>query len=658
MDFFHEQQKARSQTGKLLGLLGLAMICIIMGIYLLIRLFFGGSNDSSQYEGSQPFFDLGIFIPVSIAVSLVLFVGSIYKVLQLRGGGKQVAQSLGGKRIQPNTRDRDEKKVLNVVEEMAIASGIPPPPVYLLPEPESINAFAAGFNPENAVIGITEGAIRALTRDQLQGVMAHEFSHILNGDMRLNIRLIGLLHGILLISIVGEIMMRSGSHSRKKEGGGIIALGVGLLIIGQIGVFFGHLIKQAVSRQREYLADASAVQFTRDPLGLAGALKKIGGLHKKGSLIKNPEAETASHMFFSNGLRRQAQFLGATHPPLKERVKRIDPAFDGQWPAIDPVKLFKLEPPQTAQPSDPQTPSMPDLFPGAPIPEQVKPILTGVLMAADADVKTTVDQTGNPQRRHLDAAQKLLSGIPESLHHATHDPSSARLLIFALLLNRVEEDDSKATLIKEIIRDQELELFKTLSEEVGTLPAGVVLPLVELSLTGLRELPLKALEVFLSDVQRITEHDQAIDLFEYALTKILSRSLESVQTKPKRTPIRIYSLRGIEKEFTSLLSTMAHLGSRNAEEAATAFQAGMAEVKETDINPGTPLGSQTTLPDVDKLLEKMEQTAFPVRKQVLKASLACLMSDEEIRIEEAELYRALAASMGCPPPLWVATEAP
>src|SRR5262249_2273093 len=180
----------------------------------------------------------------------------------------------------------DLRKLLNVVEEMSIASGVPMPEVYLMPDEKGINAFAAGTAPDNAVIGVTEGCVRHLKRDELQGVIGHEFSHILNGDMRLNMRLIGVVFGLLCIMLVGRVMLdafiRGGSprssSARNANPPPIFLLAIGLIVIGWPGAFFGRLIQAAVSRQREFLADASAVQFTRNPLGLAGALKKIGGL--------------------------------------------------------------------------------------------------------------------------------------------------------------------------------------------------------------------------------------------------------------------------------------------------------------------------------------------------------------------------------------------
>jgi Zn-dependent protease with chaperone function len=204
---------------------------------------------------------------------------------------------------------------------MAIAAGMPVPPVYLIRE-NSINAFAAGFGIHDAVIGINQGTIDLLNRQELQGVVAHEFSHILNGDMRINLRIIALLNGILILGIIGGGLMRGSMFSRSRDRGALIALGIGLLVIGYGGTFFGQLIKAAVSRQREYLADASAVQFTRSTQGIANALKKIGA-HSTGSRIESPQADENSHLFF--GAIRSFSSMMATHPPLEARIKALDP---------------------------------------------------------------------------------------------------------------------------------------------------------------------------------------------------------------------------------------------------------------------------------------------------------------------------------------------
>ncbi len=351
MDFFSAQDAARSHTTRLVILFLLAVVSLIVLTNLLVMGFMtyldvqlDGMNvlqmnaDHLQVSGRLAnFFDKfnwERFLVIGAAVALVVAAGSLYKIASLRGGGRVVAESLGGRRISQDSDDRLQRKVLNVVEEMAIAAGTPVPPVYVLEQEAGINAFAAGLTPADAVIGVTRGCIEQLSRDQLQGVIAHEFSHILNGDMRLNLRLIGVLHGILLIGLVGYFIFRSAffssnSRSNSRTSGGIplLALGAGLAVIGYTGTFFGNLIKASVSRQREFLADASAVQFTRNPAGIAGALKRIGGF-KAGSRMESPLAPQMSHAYFSPGVEIQ---FAVCHPPSAGGAHPPNPAtLEGQ----------------------------------------------------------------------------------------------------------------------------------------------------------------------------------------------------------------------------------------------------------------------------------------------------------------------------------------
>ena len=304
MDFFQSQDTARRNTTRLIVFFALAVICLIVITNLLVMVLFGflqTGEEGVTLEVIAAQFDWEVFFIIGALVTLVILGGSVYKTLALSGGGTTVAESLGGRLISHNTTDLHERKVLNVVEEMAIASGTPVPPVYLMDDEQGINAFAAGYTPSDAVIGVTRGTIAYLSREELQGVIAHEFSHILHGDMRLNIRLIGVLHGILLIGLIGYYILRSVRGGSSKNAGPILGLGLGLLVIGYAGTFFGNLIKASVSRQREFLADASAVQFTRNKQGIAGALKKIGG-HSYGSVLDTPEAPSMSHAYFSTGV--------------------------------------------------------------------------------------------------------------------------------------------------------------------------------------------------------------------------------------------------------------------------------------------------------------------------------------------------------------------
>ncbi|MEC9372805.1 MAG: M48 family metallopeptidase, partial [Planctomycetota bacterium] len=343
MNFFEHQDAARKRTGRLVALFILGVAGVFVATYLVVAgvvLWMQSRGDDGEVA-LRSLLDWRLLAGVGAAVFFIIGGGSLFKVAQLRsGGGSYVARHLGGRLLDRNTNDPLERRILNVVDEMAIASGTPSPPVFFMDREEGINAFAAGYSPKDAVIGVTRGCAEQLSRDELQGVMAHEFSHIFNGDMRLNIRLIGLLNGILIVGAIGYFILRSavytgGARRRSSDdkGGGVIAilaLGAGLALIGAIGTFFGSLIKAAVSRQREFLADASAVQFTRNPDGIADALSRIGGLSKR-ARIDNPNAPEASHMFFGQAVTSGFAGMFATHPPLPQRIKRITPSWDGTF---------------------------------------------------------------------------------------------------------------------------------------------------------------------------------------------------------------------------------------------------------------------------------------------------------------------------------------
>ncbi len=340
MNFFQQQEHARSKTRWLLFIYAVAVVAIVLAldvIFLLVKTFTGGEEgqaftlpaDINSWVTSESY----SLILFSTAILAFIGLASLYRIMSLRGGGGKVAVSMGGTLVNASHPDRRVRRLLNIVEEMAIASGLPVPQVYVLEQESGINAFAAGYQPEDAAVAVTRGALDMFSRDELQGVLGHEFSHILNGDMRMNMRLLGPLFGIMLIGAMGGLLLRSSAHSRirssRESSGGVMVvllLGLGLTVIGYIGQLAGRLIKSAISRQREFLADASAVQFTRDKSGIAGALKKIFASQHGSRLVDTGTAEV-SHMLFANGLQQQFSSLFATHPPVQDRLQRMGVPF-------------------------------------------------------------------------------------------------------------------------------------------------------------------------------------------------------------------------------------------------------------------------------------------------------------------------------------------
>ena len=647
MDFFEHQEAARRQTGRLVVLYGLAVLATIFLVYLAVSIMLVYyESKQSGFESSGGIWRLDLLWKVGGATLALVAGATLFKIVELRAGGEAVAKALGGQLLNVGTRNPDERKVLNVVEEMSIASGTPCPSVYLLPNEHRINAFAAGYSPDSAVIGVTRGCIEQLSRDELQGVIAHEFSHILNGDMRLNIRLIGLLHGILAIGLVGYSLLRagfysSGSRSSRRGGGaaGIAMVGLALVVIGYVGTFFGSLIKAAVSRQREFLADASAVSFTRNPDGISKALRRIGGT-RGGARLTSRRATEYSHLYFGAGV--QASFLGllATHPPLDERIKRIDPRWDGTF--VDTIPSDRVVKPKAASPAPKKGP---DGF------EFIKrtAILGGVLDSQPAP--TAVEQVGKPTADHLDYAIELHARLPERLKEAVHEARTARSVVYALLLD--DDEASRDRQWKRLeghanpITYEQTRALWPLVREVGP---EVRLPLLDLTIPALRTLTAEEYATFRANTDKLIESDERVDPFEWLLRKILLLYLEPHHVKRERKTAQYYNLTGVRKESIQLVSALAYFGHKDEGAAMLAFKKGSAKMGMRDANllPESQLGIEA----VDAALDKLSQLTPRYKKVILQACAACISADREITVAEGELFRGIADVLDCPmPPL-------
>ena len=427
MDFFERQEIARRNTKLLEVYFVLAVIGIILTTYLAFAVFFGylglRHHDFLASSNYGFFWNPKLFLGVALGTLAVIIGGSAFKNFPARRRRQRGRREmLGGRPISANTRDADERKLLNVVEEMAIASGTPIPQVYVLPEENGINAFAAGHSTSDMVICATRGCLKYLTRDELQGVIGHEFSHILNGDMKLNLRLMGLVFGILCLAMMGRILLDTRGSSRDRNP--LPLVGLALLAIGGLGVFFGKLIKSAVSRQREFLADASSVQFTRNPAGLSSALQKVGGV---GSRIDDPNAEDASHFFFANGLRESFAGIFSTHPPLEDRIRALDPSWDGKFKSVEVQPVYDREQQRQATENRPvRPPQLDDLLGGRAVAPTLFPLTGAVGAAIGAGI---LMQAGAPTAQHLSYAADWRSKLPETLSTAARDPMSAVALI-------------------------------------------------------------------------------------------------------------------------------------------------------------------------------------------------------------------------------------
>jgi Zn-dependent protease with chaperone function len=643
MDFFQHQDDARRKTSLLIAYYGLAVLLIILGVYLAFAATLLGVQAKTGAEMSPArLWHPEIFLWVSGSTIAVVALGTLFKIQQLKTGGRAVAHMMGARPVEPATADPDERRLLNVVEEMAIASGVPVPAVFVLEAERGINAFAAGFSTADAVVAVTRGCMRELSRDELQGVIAHEFSHILNGDMRLNIRLMGVLHGILVIALIGYWIMRttmhSSSHARSGKKGNaapIALLGLAVMAVGYIGIFFGKLIKSAVSRQREFLADASAVQFTRNADGISGALKHIGR-YAGGSHVGNRHAEEASHFFFADGLKHSLIGLMATHPPLAERIRRIDPSFDGSFDRT-PAGLQETEQPAGLAGI------------GAPVPPSVA-TAPGGRFAVQPDA--VVSSVGAPTPEHLDYAASLIAALPAPLVDATRRPGGACAAAYSLLLSthavvRRTQLEHLALHAGELVYGETLKLCVL----TAGLPPGARLPLMDLSMAGLKRLSRKDYHTFTACVKELVQADRQIDLFEYTLQRGIQRHLDPVfgQTRPPR--VRHTTLNPLMASCVHLLSCLAGWGADSPAEAENAYRAGMRALATQDTPDMVP-PDECGLEMLDDALTVLNAASAPLKKRILTACVTCIGADGFITVEEAELIRAIADTLECPiPPL-------
>lgn len=635
--FFEHQEAARRSTSVLVFYFFVAVALIVLSIYSVVSIvFFSATESQGHFYQSPSFWDGERFLIVSMVTLLIIAVGTLYKVLVLSGGGVAVAMRLGGRPVSVATTDPYERRLLNVVEEMAIASGVPVPTVFILDGESGINAFAAGYRPGSAVIGATRGCLELLTREELQGVIAHEFSHILNGDMRLNIRLVGLLNGILVIGLTGYWMMRSvsrGGGRSRRDGRAIAAvmfLGLALYIIGYVGVFFGQLIQAAVSRQREFLADASAVQFTRMPDGISGALKKIGGL-LSGSELETGRAREVSHMFFADGLRTRFLSLLATHPPLTERVKRIDPSFRGRYPVTngEPVSLAG---------------------------ESAIGFQSG---AAEVGSNTTIkmtptdftDSVGSPTTAHLSYAVGLLSQLPDQLRSLAQSPTGAKVLTYALLLDpRSSVAERQLELISRTIEGDVFNQLNKIYPIVIDLDPRFRLPLVDLSMPALREIGRVQYEALRKNVEILAQADNDLSLFEFALEQVLLRHLDPHYFGDRAaTGSSSVSKEKIHSSAVKLLASLAYFGNHDTLSREAAF----ARALKT-LNPQAQLTFNSTdrysVAEAGKYLAMLASIPPKSKQLLLEACVTCTATDGQVTLEEAEFLRAIADALGCPVP--------
>jgi Zn-dependent protease with chaperone function len=617
----------------------LAVACIVLAIDGVVAVAWMWATAGERGVAAPP---TGLFVVVALGVIATIGAVSLFKMAMLRaGGGAAVARMVGARRVEPNTKDPLERRLLTVVEEMAIAAGTRVPGVYVMDEEMGINAFAAGYDVSSSIITVTRGTLETLTRDELQGVIGHEFSHIVNGDMSLNIRMIGVLAGIVFLGAIGGFVMRT-TEGRSKEAGALFFAGLGIYVIGYIGLFFARLIKASMSRQREFLADASGVQFTRNPDGLAGALDQI---RASGSLVANRHAEDVSHLFFGQAIAMGFESLFATHPPIEERIRRINPRFQQQ--------AYRGQRAQAAIASATAAPPEAMGFAGAAV-----ETVGAEIRAVDSGQKwgrsprDSAALVGSVDDRKMEAARRLLAAIPQGVREKLRDADGAAATVVALLL--AHNDQVMRSQLDAVTNAGVNRLALAASEmreQLRELGPAYYLPVVDLALPALKQAGEEAQLRLLTAVQAVILADRRVSLFECVVFSLLR--WQFAPPAPPAPP-NYKTLDEVKPEVIFLLSLMAYAGGRRGAEAQAQTESDFrAGAKEAGLGELAPLPRNALgLDKAGEALAKLRDLA-PMPKAVLvKALFATVTSDGTIRIIEAALMRTVGAVLDCPlPPL-------
>jgi len=648
VDFYSRQAAARGQSRWLVFSFIVALLAVALALDFVLFTFIASRNsyygfNALGYAAANP----GEVVFCTLAVMGVLGIASLYKSMELRGGGGVVARSLGGVLVTADTTDFKRKRLLNVIEEMAIASGVPMPEVYVLEQEPGINAFAAGHTPANAAVTVTQGALDRLSRDELQGVIGHEFSHILNGDMRLNIQLMGWVFGLFVIGLIGRLILQFSPRGsdRRDSNAAFLALGFAIMVLGYVGLLAGRILQAAVSRQRERLADASGVQFTRNPQGLKGALVKIAAL-PDGSALVAADAEQAAHMFFAEGLSR----VFATHPPILERIRELDPHFDmreleraaaepDQQPsAAEVAGLAAAQAPSAAARSQ---------FAGGGGLGGFGQISRSGAGVGIAQAARAVAQVGQPDTAHIEHAQAVRLALPPGARELTESPGGAQALVVALLISAdpaVRERQLES--LAKSANAATVEVIQRVIPIAQALNPMLRLPILQRAFPALRRSTVPQRKALVKLVNDLIHADARVDVFEFCLAMLLETLLNDELSASR--PHGKLTLEDEAGEISLLFATLAQIGAQDEQAARAAYEVGISTVLPMRRPPFV------AAPDWQQKLS----AAFPrlgqlhpfAKKAVIEGLVKTVANDEMLMDEEAELLRTVCAVLHCPLP--------
>jgi Zn-dependent protease with chaperone function len=642
VDFYSRQAAARGQSRWLVFVFILALLAVALALDLVLFTFLAGrghyfSFNALDYVAANP----GQAVTSTLLVMGVLGLASLYKSIELRGGGGVVARSLGGVLVTGDTTDLKRKRLLNVVEEMAIASGVPMPEVYVLEQEPGINAFAAGHTPANAAVTVTQGALDRLTRDELQGVIGHEFSHVLNGDMRLNMQLMGWVFGLFVIGLIGRLILQfSPRTDRRDSNAAFLALGFAIMVLGYVGLLAGRILQAAVSRQRERLADASGVQFTRNPQGLKGALMKIAAL-PDGSALVAADAEQAAHMFFADALSR----VFATHPPILERIRELDPHFN-----VQELERAAAEPDQQPSLAEFAGQAGASGFAGqagaAGIAAGAGSRIGGIGVA---QATRAVAQVGKPDTAHIEHAQAVRLALPPGARELTESPGGAQALILAMLISTDPAvRERQLQLLTKTTNAASVAVIQRVLPIAHDLNPMLRLPLLQRAFPALRRSTVPQRQSLARLVNELIHADNRIDVFEFCLAKLLEMLLNDELSAS--IPHGTLTLEDESNEISLLFATLAQIGAQDEQAARMAYEVGIASVLPMRRPPFavTPDWQQK----LSAALPRLEQLHPFAKKAVIEGLVKTVANDEMLMDDEAELLRTVCALLHCPlPPL-------
>ncbi len=640
MNFFEEQARARRQSARL--------VVMVVVATALIALLVGGLLSVIGWQEGDAEAALGLLLLGAGATVVVIALGSLWKSYSLRAGGGKVARELGGLRVTADSRDFHLRRYYNVVEEMAIASGVPMPELYVLEHELAINAFAAGWSPADAAVCVTRGALQRLSRDELQGVIGHEFSHILNGDMRLNIRLMGLVFGILLIGLAGEKLMHARSGN-SRDAAGIVALGVGLFVVGYIGVFIARLLKAGISRQREYLADASAVQFTRQSAGIAGALKKAAG-YGEGTRVTDSDCEEVAHMMFGDAVGLSGWY--ATHPPLEERIRRLDPSF-----RTDQLQQLSATQARLGDRLDEEPLSALAMLHGTAVRDDAASATRPARQAPPPPVDSSYTIAGlsasiaHPADAQVALASSLRDALPGSLMQAARTTELAPAVLLGLLV--VLGREARAAELGVVERFWGAALtgrVRQLLAELETLHPLQRLPLLQLTLPQLKRRPIPEQDKLVATLDALVALDRRLEVYEYCLLRLLKQALaEAREPERVRTAGRL-KLTACMDACATVLGVLAAAGHEDREQARQAFLSAWSRLYAGTARAYAPPADWPNA--LDAALAQLDQLQLAGKEILLETLAELLAHDGRIAVNEAELLRVVAAGLHCPiPPL-------